>query len=178
MNLNEARELTADIKRGLAFTQRKIAEAIEGRIWEPLGYDDFAAYWKGEGLTGTLIPRNAKGLLVCAMLADGASVNDVRRALGPGSGVTIPAIENAEEQFQAGVPVDLVSVRAKPHKRLDIDKGDTHIHQNPVRQSRYLTVDLGGKARHYHDLAKGHGVSLADVARDLLDRWAEGEFLK
>jgi hypothetical protein len=171
ITLSEAETLWNRLNEAMATTREVLARIIETRAWEPLGYADFAAAW-ADRCRGTRLPADCKALVCVAMLERGLSVQQVRRVLGAGSGVTIPVIEHIEEQRISGTPVEQISPRART--RTD---ADTHIHQNPVRQSRYLTVDLGENAQHYHDLAKGHRMTLPDVTRDLLARWANGEFL-
>lgn len=153
----EARELWADLKNALASTEKAIQRIIETKAWEAMGYDSFAEAWAAE-MHGSFLATELRAHVVYAMFAEGDTDEEVREALGPGSGVTIPLIRSIREQQIAGVPEGEVIVRE-------------HSRRIKVGENLTLHFEDAEVLAAYHNRAAQHGTSLSNVALDLLAQW-------
>lgn len=78
-----ARELTAEIQRGMAGLQGKIIDAYRGRVWIPLGYASWDAWCDGE-LSGArpALPREERREVVADLSEAGLSQRSISAAIG------------------------------------------------------------------------------------------------
>ena len=75
-----AEALWDDLRSALELSEEKIAEIVEARAWEPLGYESFADCW-ADRLSGLRLYGEIRAVVVFQMFDEGASVSEVADAV-------------------------------------------------------------------------------------------------
>ena len=84
LSYEEARTLTADLKKHMRDGDKKIAHLYNKRVWVTMGYPNWDAYVDAEGVDGALIrvPRENHPEMVRSLTLAGLGVRPIGKALG------------------------------------------------------------------------------------------------
>lgn len=145
LSQKQAEALLTGIREGFVNVERKIIEFAQGEGWVALGYSSFTACWD-ERMGDLKLNSNAvKGVVVSAMLKEGASTDDITDTV---AGVGPVAVETIQKRLKQNVPPDMTLVRE--YVRI------------PTRQAaRTVHVKLTAATyKRYQQIAKRAGSSL------------------
>lgn len=147
----EALALWGSLRQHFINAAAVIAEIIERRAWEPLGYGSFAEAWTAEMREITLAPE-IRPHVVYQMLAEGTPTEDVPdlvKGIGPRGAAAL------DRQRRNGVPADYAVV-------------NEHLRRKPCAPD---TVHVKvGKAMfaEYKRVADEAGLSVEEIAKDAI----------
>jgi hypothetical protein len=146
----QARRLVELSKQHLGNFERCLAEIIETRAWEVLGYESFPEFYAGEYSEFTLFPE-MRPHVVYAYFDSGASVEDVASSI---RGVGPELAKGFKRQRDNGVPAE----HAKP---ITVAQ---HGRERPGPR-RFLTLEFSAtELREFERLARSCGTTANDVA--------------
>lgn len=129
LSVAEAKQLWIELREGFINQERKMAEIIANRAWEPLGYSSFVAAWEQEMQTATLAAE-VRPHVVYQFIAEGMTDEDICSLV---KGVGPSAASSFRQEMVNGVPAGSSVVRRhnrnKPTRAafLHIEVGSTYL---------------------------------------------------
>lgn len=155
LTVDEARELTDNLRRTGDRLTVQIKSAWSGRVWLALGYDSWAEWADGE-LPGMSLPKAERQEVVAELHAEGMSVRAIASAIGASksqvdrdvAGVPngTPA-DDSEDQAYRFAPVTMTPARtaALAVARAAVDSDDDIVDAE-VLDTPTVTIGLDGKS--------------------------------
>lgn len=144
-----SKELSEEIKSGLALTEKKIRKFIDGQGWIGCGYDTFYSWWDKE-LSGLSLAREIRPHIMYEMFAEGKKDEEVAVAI---KGVGGEAIKSQRERFNQGLPPSLVEIRPYVRQEASETKGCRVEFQSNAEYKRAV------------EIANSNGTTLSEWAR-------------
>lgn len=131
-----------------------IEEIIEGRAWEPMGYESFTEAWNAQ-LADVTLAVEVRPHIVYQMLTEGYDYDDVAAAV---KGVGRDRAESLDRQRRNGVPAcdaNMSVVRGHLRKRPGV-AATIHVEVGPIA------------LRRYQDIAERYDKSVEQIAADAI----------
>ncbi|WP_156442347.1 hypothetical protein [Mycobacterium sp. IS-1556] len=91
-----------------------IAEVIERRAWEPLGFETFTDAWRAQGLADVTLPVETRPYVVYQMLGERVPTDEIALLV---KGVGPQTVESLKRQKSNGVPPSAASSRYTGNNR-------------------------------------------------------------
>lgn len=137
-----------------------LAEILEKRAWEPLGYESFPEAWTAQMGDVTLAAEFRPHVVYAYFDAD-ATDDEIA---GSVKGVGRETVESLRRQRQCGVPASHASLRNRRQRDPDITVVREHERQKPSAPDT-LHIKLGAlKLRRYQKIARKYGESVEQIA--------------
>lgn len=142
----QATALWADLRHHLMNAERVIAEIIETRAWEPLGYSSFAEAWDEQNLSDITFAPEIRAHVVYALLDGGLADEEVAAQV---KGVGRARAERLREQKSDGVPASDARTAVKRVVRSVHSDGSVHYSKPApiVQQEHFTTPPLRTKGK-------------------------------
>lgn len=166
ISMKQAQKLWALLRQHFVNFERTLEEIVETRAWEPMGFASFSEAWHHH-MRDVTLAAEFRPHVVYAMLAEGASVDDVAAGV---KGIRRDRAESLKRQRESGVPANLASMSTKWHNKQDDETVvSEHVRKKPAQAST-VHIDLTAmKYKRYQRIAKKVGASLEDICREAID---------
>jgi DNA-binding transcriptional ArsR family regulator len=104
LSIDEAREVTDNLKSALEISWELIVKAYQGRIWEPLGYDNWETYTSAEfGHLRLRLPLAEREQVISSLSDHGLSTRAIAAATGESQSTVSRDRRKAPESSDSGV---------------------------------------------------------------------------
>lgn len=113
LSVAEAKQMWAELRDGFINQERKIAEIIVNRAWEPVGHETFVSAWNEEMLTVNLAAE-VRPHVVYQMISEGLSDEEICTLV---KGVGTSRVSSFRQEMENGVPAGVSIVRRHPRNK-------------------------------------------------------------
>lgn len=139
---NEATKLWGQLRNALLGLEDLLAEIVEKKAWEPLGYRTFHEAWAKE-LKDVKLSEIMQAKVIYAMFASGATTTDVASAIDGVGPVTAKAYEKAYDK-ELAPELAPQAVRAMEPQLRALRDGETLVHTH-IRRKPQFTGKITGE---------------------------------
>lgn len=154
VSVAEAKQMWGDLRDGFINQERKIAEIIVNRAWEPVGFSTFTAAWEQE-MQGVTLAGEVRPHVVYQMIAEGLSDEDICTLV---KGVGPSSAESFRQEMENGVPAGVSIVRRHP--------------RNKPQPPSILRLEVGSS--NLKSWRRKHGPNVENIALDaIIQRFGE-----